>query len=125
MLARADGHALVANSVALRRAGIDRNTADPTGGSILKDAGGEPTGMLIDRARTLSSGCVPPADGCGNFQALESGRGAASAWAGPNCRSPETGFTKLTSCADCMRQGRIQLRLYDAVSGPGPMPAAC
>src|SRR3984893_15961870 len=51
VLRRAECHALVANSLALKRAGIDRNTADPAGGSILKDAAGEPTGMLIDNAQ--------------------------------------------------------------------------
>jgi predicted amidohydrolase YtcJ len=38
VLGRADGHASLANSLALKRAGIDRNTADAAGGSILKDA---------------------------------------------------------------------------------------
>lgn len=57
---RADGHALVANSLALARAGIDRNTAAPAGGSILKDAAGEPTGMLIDNAQTMVLHLLPP-----------------------------------------------------------------
>jgi predicted amidohydrolase YtcJ len=50
VLKRADGHALVANSVALKLSGIDRNTAEPAGGSIFKDGAAEPTGMLIDNA---------------------------------------------------------------------------
>jgi predicted amidohydrolase YtcJ len=53
VLERADGHALVANSVALKLAGIDRNTAEPAGGSIFKDAAGEPTGMLIGNAQDM------------------------------------------------------------------------
>jgi hypothetical protein len=49
-LIRADGHALVANSLALERAGITADSVAPEGGDILRDADGEPTGMLIDTA---------------------------------------------------------------------------
>src|SRR5882762_1688194 len=48
-LERADGHAMVVNSSALKLAKIDRDTPDPAGGKIIKDpATGEPNGMLID-----------------------------------------------------------------------------
>jgi predicted amidohydrolase YtcJ len=63
VLQRADGHALVANSLALRLAGVDRNTPDPPGGRILRDAGsGEPTGMLIDNAQDMVEHRLPPPD---------------------------------------------------------------
>ena len=52
-LRRVDGHAAWANSEALRRAKITRDTPDPPGGKILKDAKGEPTGILVDRAEDL------------------------------------------------------------------------
>lgn len=52
-LTRADGHASVANSRALVAGGINRATKAPAGGAILKDAKGEPTGMLIDDAQPL------------------------------------------------------------------------
>lgn len=42
-----------ANSEALRRAGIDTNTADPVGGEIRRDANGEATGVLIEGASVL------------------------------------------------------------------------
>ena len=59
-LERADGHALVANSVALRLAGITGSTTAPTGGQILKDEHGEPTGMLVDNAMDLVRAGRPP-----------------------------------------------------------------
>jgi predicted amidohydrolase YtcJ len=52
-LTRADGHASVANSKALALGGVTRATTAPAGGAILKDAKGEPTGMLIDDAQAL------------------------------------------------------------------------
>ena len=43
-------HSCYANSAALAVAGIDRNTPDPAGGEILRDASGEPNGVLWERA---------------------------------------------------------------------------
>jgi len=60
VLTRADGHALVANSKMLALAGVTRDTPDPAGGQILRDAAGEPTGMLIDNAKALVTSKVPP-----------------------------------------------------------------
>ena len=61
-LARVDGHALWVNSRALALAGIDAATEDPPGGQILRDAAGEPTGVLIDNAMVLVSAARPPED---------------------------------------------------------------
>lgn len=58
-LNRVDGHAMWANSEALKRAGIDRNTLDPAGGEIIKDENGNPTGVLIDNAMDIVSRAIP------------------------------------------------------------------
>ncbi len=49
-LPRQDGHMSVCNSLALRLAKIGRGTPDPPGGVIVRDANGEPTGVLKDAA---------------------------------------------------------------------------
>lgn len=59
ILERADGHALVVNSAALKAAGITSTTNVPFGGDILKTPDGEPTGMLIDKASTLVADLMP------------------------------------------------------------------
>lgn len=59
-LNRIDGHAGWANSAALARAGIVDATPDPEGGTILRDAAGKATGVLIDRAMELVDVAVPP-----------------------------------------------------------------
>lgn len=58
-LTRVDGHAVWANGEALRRAEITRQTPDPAGGKILRDANGEPTGVLIDNAMDLLTARIP------------------------------------------------------------------
>jgi predicted amidohydrolase YtcJ len=59
VLTRVDGHAVLANGLALAAAGVDRRTPDPEGGEILRDAAGEPTGVLIDNATLLVENVAP------------------------------------------------------------------
>ena len=53
------GFAVWGNSRALAEAGIDRDTADPKGGRILRDDSGNPTGVLVDRAIRLLTAAIP------------------------------------------------------------------
>lgn len=54
------GHVAVANSTALRVAGIDASTPDPSGGVIVRDIHGHPTGLLLESAVGLVAGSMPP-----------------------------------------------------------------
>ena len=54
-----DAHGAWVNSEALRRAGISATTPDPQGGIIVRDASGEPTGMLIEFAAEMVSRLLP------------------------------------------------------------------
>ncbi len=58
-LRRVDGHAAIANSVAMREAGVTSATHDPDGGRVLRDANGNPTGVFIDNAMALVERSVP------------------------------------------------------------------
>ena len=60
VLVRIDGHAMWVNRLALVAAGIEKTTPDPVGGKIVRDANGEPTGILIDKAMNLINAVVPP-----------------------------------------------------------------
>ena len=59
VLYRLDGHMVLANSLALKIAGIDRNTLDVEGGKIVKDEFGEPTGILKGNAMTVLLNKIP------------------------------------------------------------------
>ncbi|NBB17251.1 amidohydrolase family protein [Caulobacter sp. SLTY] len=71
VLERADGHAVVLNSAALKLAGITRETRDPSGGRIERDAAGEATGMLIDTAAGLIEAKLPPLSDARRREVLE------------------------------------------------------
>ncbi len=118
-LTRVDGHGGVANSAALRLAGITKATKAPPGGDILRDPkNGEPTGMLIDRAQGLVSKVLPEDTPERKRQALLLGVR----------RSLELGWTELGIAGNSYEEiemlrslyeaGEIPLRLYDAVRGP-------
>ncbi|MEN3039138.1 MAG: amidohydrolase [Candidatus Kryptonium sp.] len=56
---RYDGHMGLANSLALKLAGITKETPDPPGGLIVRDENGEPTGILKDEAMSLVTKIIP------------------------------------------------------------------
>ena len=58
-ITRLDGHMSLANSVALKLAGVDRQTKDIPGGVIVRDASGNPTGILKDAAQELVEKVIP------------------------------------------------------------------
>ncbi|MGE0464126.1 MAG: amidohydrolase [Vicinamibacterales bacterium] len=53
VLSRIDGHSSWVNSLVLERSHITRATEDPAGGRVLRNAVGDPTGILVDRAQAL------------------------------------------------------------------------
>ena len=81
-LERADGHAIIVNSLALEMANITGNTPDPVGGKIDKDVNGKPNGVLIDKASLLVESIIPKRTREDEKQALKAGleRTAMMGW---------------------------------------------
>ncbi len=59
-VSRYDGHMALANSLALRLAGVTAKTPDPPGGTVVRDAQGNPTGVLKDAATDYVWKVIPP-----------------------------------------------------------------
>ncbi len=59
LLNRLDGHMALANSAALKLAGVDAHTLNVAGGTIVRDAAGNPTGIFKDNAMDLVSKAIP------------------------------------------------------------------
>ena len=60
---RSDGHMMLANALAMKLAGINRNTPDIAGGVIGRDKDGNPTGIFKDAAKDLVERIIPvPSD---------------------------------------------------------------
>jgi predicted amidohydrolase YtcJ len=73
-ISRYDGHAALANSLALKLAGVSKETCDPDGGVIVRDPKtGEPTGVLKDAAEGLVTRVIPRPREAEMQEALEAG----------------------------------------------------
>ena len=59
MLTRRCGTICVANSMAMKIAGIDKNTPDPQGGELVRFEDGSPNGVMLESAMSLIGNCVP------------------------------------------------------------------
>ncbi len=119
-LRRADGHGAVANSAALRIAGITKETPNPFGGEIVREREtGEAAGMLLDNAQDLVEQHIPKPTAADMEQALLRGaqRSVQLGW----CEIQNAG--SVTADVDVMRklyaEGKVKLRIYNAVYGPG------
>jgi predicted amidohydrolase YtcJ len=60
---RSDGHMMLANALAMKLAGISRDTKDVPGGVIVRDSDGNPTGIFKDAANALIARVIPPPSG--------------------------------------------------------------
>jgi predicted amidohydrolase YtcJ len=119
-LTRADGHASVANSAALKIAGIDNNTPNPFGGEILKDkTTGEPTGMLTDSAEGLVRKNIPTPSAAERERALLTGinREVGLGW----CEIQNAGSHKedVDLIKKVYTDGTAKIRFVNCVYGPG------
>jgi predicted amidohydrolase YtcJ len=119
LLGRADGHAVVASSAALAAARITAGTAAPSGGEILKDEGGQPTGLLVDAAEQLVSGLMPQADPAALREAYRAGFRveAQYGWTGVHFMSaPWRDVPLMEAMAEA---GEAPIRIYNSVTPDG------
>lgn len=120
-LTRADGHAGVANSAALKVANITKDTAAPFGGEILKDkATGEPTGMLIDRAQGLVQQLVPRGGSHEADSALVIGAARSVDLGWTQIQNAGTTYDEIERLQKLYREGEIKLRIYAATQAFSP-----
>ncbi len=116
---RADGHALVANTLALKAAGIYDETPDPAGGHVERSADGKATGIVIDNAMTPVMKLVAEPSEADLLKAYETGAKtyAARGWTGAHNMSVDPAHATLLERLD--REGRLPLRLYNAFGEAG------
>ena len=116
-LGRYDGHGGVANSAALRLAGITARTPDPPGGVIVRDAQGNPTGALKDAAKALVIKVIPPLS---HEQRLRAIRRALESSASLGVTSVqhmndgEDNYADIRAYGELLQSGELTTRVYVA-----------
>ncbi|HXH07992.1 MAG TPA: amidohydrolase [Vicinamibacterales bacterium] len=111
---RLDGHMALANSAALRAAGITRATPEVPGGTIVRDPDGEPTGILKDNAMALVARAVPPPSADARDRALDAAMRYVAAQ-GVTSVHHMGSWDDLEVFARAWKAGRLRTRIYAAV----------
>jgi predicted amidohydrolase YtcJ len=111
---RLDGHMSLANGVALRAAGITRDTPDPAGGAIVRDRDGEPTGILKDNAQALVDRIAPPPSDADADRALASAMQYVAGHGVTSVHHMGT-WQDLAVFERAHEAGRLSTRIYAAV----------
>ncbi len=123
-LRRVDGHALWANSAALSIAGIDRTTADPKGGTIERDAKGNPTGVFIDNAMTLVERNLPkPTEAVIKRRILAAAK-VATAVGITSVHEMGISDSVVSVYRGLASEGRLPLRVYGFLAGDAEVVAS-
>jgi len=120
VLERADGHAVVVNSLVLELANIDASTPDPQGGFIEKDKNGEPTGLLVDMAMKLISDLIPKLTRDNDKEAFLEGikRNVSLGWT--QIHVPGGTFDDISILNEIKSENNLLQRIYFMVSDGEP-----
>jgi predicted amidohydrolase YtcJ len=109
---RVDGHIAVANSAALKEAGITRASPDPAGGKIDRDQNGEPTGILRETAKEALLERIPPPTPAQRRKALELALADAARW-GVTSAQDNSEWEDFLVYEELQREGKLTLRISE------------
>ncbi|MBV9958901.1 MAG: amidohydrolase, partial [Acidobacteria bacterium] len=111
---RVDGHTSWANSLALQKAGITRETKAPEGGGIMHDAQGEPTGILQETAGELVSKVVPGTTREEGVRAIERALAEARRYGITSIQTNDVPSSDVTPLyREFLQQGRLTVRVAE------------
>jgi predicted amidohydrolase YtcJ len=109
---RVDGHVAVANSLALETAGIARETKNPGGGEIERDAAGESTGMLKENAIGLVQRRVPPLTSAQRRHGIELALAEAARF-GVTSLQDNSSWADFLVYAELKKEGKLTARITE------------
>jgi predicted amidohydrolase YtcJ len=114
---RYDGHMGLANSLALRLAGINAQTPDPPGGVIVRDAQGNPTGALKDAALDLMQKKIPPLSHDQRINAVKRALAHAASLGVTSVQEMDDNgeeFANIAIYAELLQRDELTARIYTA-----------
>ncbi len=111
---RLDGHMALANGAALRAAGVTRDTPEVPGGTIMRDADGEPTGIFKDNALSLIERVIPPMSAEMADRALDAAMTYVAAQGVTSVQSMGS-WEDLATYRRAHDAGRLRTRIYAVV----------
>jgi predicted amidohydrolase YtcJ len=116
---RYDGHAALANSLAMKLAGITAKTVEPPGGVIVRDAHGDPTGIFKDAAVELISKVVPQPSHQRRLRALRRAMELAASVGVTSVQHMNPEYAEVAAYSELAERGELTTRIYAAPLEPG------
>ena len=113
-VSRYDGHMALANSVALKLAGVAATTADPPGGAIVRDAQGNPTGVLKDAAMAFVTRVIPLMTRERRLHAITRALEHAASVGITSVQDMNPAYADIAVYADLASRGALTARVYAA-----------
>jgi predicted amidohydrolase YtcJ len=113
-VSRYDGHMALANSAALKLAGVTSATADPPGGVIVRDSHGNPTGALKDAAMDFVNKVIPPFTRGQRLRAARRALAHAASLGVTSVQHMNPEFEDISVYAELLERGELTSRIYAA-----------
>lgn len=113
-VSRYDGHMGLANSVALKLAGITAKTPDPPGGTIVRDAQGNPTGALKDAATDYIEKVIPPLSHEQRMKVVKRALAYAASLGVTSVQHMVAEYEDIAVYTELLRRGELTTRIYSA-----------
>jgi predicted amidohydrolase YtcJ len=111
---RYDGHMSLANSIALRLAGVTAATPDPPGGAIVRDGQGNPTGALKDAAMDYVFKVIPPLSHDQRFKAVQRALAHAASLGVTSVQDMNPEYADIAIYSELLDEGKLTARIYAA-----------
>ena len=109
---RYDGHQSLANSAAMKLAGISARTADVPGGVIVRDASGNPTGIFKDAAQDLINKAIPPMSHERRMRAARRALEHAASLGVTSVQHMNPDFADVAVYSELAEKGELTTRIY-------------
>lgn len=117
VLDRTDGHMIWVNSKALEMAGITKDTKNPQGGEILKDASGNPTGCLTDTAGEPVQKIIPTLSEDREKEAILKAQSQLLSYGFTSIMDAGSNMKMINMYHDLYKDKTMKIRLYSLIGG--------
>ncbi len=117
VMERTDGHMIWVNSKALELAGITKDSKNPQGGEILKDASGNPTGCLTDTAGEPVQKIIPTLSEDREKEAILKAQSQLLSYGFTSIMDAGSNMKMINMYHDLYKDGAMKIRLYSLIGG--------
>jgi predicted amidohydrolase YtcJ len=116
VLTRIDGHAILANAMAMRLARVTAATKDPEGGRIIRLRDNSPSGVFVDNAESLVGNAIPNLTPDQKRHAIVAAIAEANKWGLVGIHDAGQSRSTIDIYENLAREGRYNLRNYVLIS---------